>query len=112
MLEIRKRIKRAFKNKGGETIVETLAAMLVAVLAFMVLAGAIVASARVNAKTGDMTLYLDASETGNETESEATLQIDTGSTTGGDVTNSMIEVGNIIKSYSGENGGGNLYHYE
>lgn len=41
-------MKRKLKSQSGETLVETLFAMLVVVLAFTMLAGGIVAAARVN----------------------------------------------------------------
>lgn len=41
-------MKRKLKSQSGETLVETLFALLVVVLAFTMLAGSIVAAARVN----------------------------------------------------------------
>lgn len=41
-------MKRKLKSQSGETLIETLFALLVVVLAFTMLAGSIVAAARVN----------------------------------------------------------------
>ncbi len=45
----KKRLKRRLQKQNGESLVETLAAMLIIVLGMLALSGAIVAGARVNA---------------------------------------------------------------
>ncbi len=46
-------------NKSGETMVETLVALIITTLALMMLPGAVVAAARVNARIGDQVIYME-----------------------------------------------------
>lgn len=47
-------MKKKLKSTSGETLVETLFAMLVIVLAVMVIAGGVVTAARINKKAKDL----------------------------------------------------------
>ena len=53
-IDMTKNKKRTTK---GETLVETLMSLIIATLAFLMLPGAIIASARVNKTVGDISLY-------------------------------------------------------
>lgn len=57
------KVKEKLKERSGETIVETLVSMLIVVLAVVMLAGSIVAAARVNAGAEDHTVYLNETDT-------------------------------------------------
>ena len=46
-------------NKSGETLVETLVALIITTLALMMLPGAVVEAARVNARIGDQVIYME-----------------------------------------------------
>ncbi len=95
------------RDRSGETIVETLVSMLIVVLAFMMLAGAIVASARVNASVEGHTLYLDEADpvTGNvQTVSGATVSVEIGG--------SPMATTRAVKKYSPADATGVLYFYE
>ena len=46
-------MKRKFRNQRGESFIETLASMLIICLGMLILAGAIVSSARVNKRAAD-----------------------------------------------------------
>ncbi len=47
------------RDKSGETLVETLVALIITTLALMMLPGAVVAAARVNARIGDQVIYME-----------------------------------------------------
>ena len=47
------------RDKSGETLVETLVALIITTLALMMLPGEVVAAARVNARIGDQVIYME-----------------------------------------------------
>ena len=100
-----KSISGKLRETSGESIAETLVSMLIVVLAFMMLSGAIVASARVNAKTEDQTLYLDLDDsTNNKTVAGASVTVTTGS--------GPLSTGMTVRSYKMKGTSGTLYYYE
>ncbi len=50
------------RDKSGETLVETLVALIITTLALMMLPGAVVAAARVNARIGDQVIYMERTD--------------------------------------------------
>ncbi|MCR5469132.1 MAG: hypothetical protein K6F37_09240 [Lachnospiraceae bacterium] len=103
-----KKIKRIMKNCSGESIAETLVSALIAVMAMMVLAGAILSAARVNSSVEHHTLYL------NEADSSAIEEL-TGASVSIDGTQTMsgtINAGKTVKKYHLSTGSGYLYYYE
>ncbi len=111
---IKKRVIKFFlktaekiKDRSGETIVETLVSMLIAVLAFMMLAGAIVAAARVNAGTENHTMYINQADSDPDTNKELSGASVTITVPGG-----TIDTGMTVKTYSMKDASGTLYYYE
>lgn len=103
-----KETKEKLKERAGETIVETLASMVIVVLAMLMLAGAIVAAARVNAAAEDHSLYLNTT-TGNEITGTQ-IRINAFETT---VSGSnKIDTGKAVREYREPEGPGHLYYYE
>ncbi|MBE5896677.1 MAG: hypothetical protein E7281_02835 [Lachnospiraceae bacterium] len=50
------------RDKSGETLVETLVALIITTLALMMLPGAVVAAARVNARISDQVIYMERTD--------------------------------------------------
>ena len=67
-------------NKKGETLVETLFAMLVIVLAFTVLCGGIVAAARINSRLKNSTAVFDTQGESSENKTLTVIHEGTGAT--------------------------------
>ena len=99
-------IKDKLKERSGETIVETLVSMLITVLAFLMLAGAIVAAARVNATAENHTMYVDQADVAG-TNQEITGATVTVTAPSGTITTSMK-----VKKYRMSGSSGTLYYYE
>ena len=106
MKRIIERIKNTIKEKKGESIAETLVAMLITVLALTLLPGAIVAAARVNQRAESQTTYVD--RTKSTVISSGSLILDTGEIGDG----GKIVVNKSIKEYTEETGGKSIYYYE
>lgn len=66
---------RKRRSTAGETIVETLMALLVVVMAMTLLAGAIVSAARVNSSTEKMDVALNVTEDTSFVENKTTVTI-------------------------------------
>ncbi len=63
-------MKRKLKQKKGETLVETLVSLVIIALALMMLPGAVVAAARVNAQVEKQVIFMEktaAAEKGTST---------------------------------------------
>ncbi len=101
------RITEKIKDRSGESIAETLVSMLIAVLAFMMLAGAITAAARVNAGTENHTMYVDQSDSDPDSNKEISGASVTITVPGG-----TIDTGMTVKTYSMKDASGALYYYE
>ena len=102
-----KRIIGKLSEISGETIVETLVSMLIVVLAFMMLASAIVAAARVNSATENRTMFVNQADAtaGSITNiAGATVEITTSTGT--------ITTGKTVKKYKMKDSSGTLYYYE
>lgn len=52
-------MKKRLKQKNGETLVETLVSLVIIALALLMLPGAVVAAARVNAKAKKQVIYME-----------------------------------------------------
>ena len=63
---------KKIKNKKGETLTETLVALIITALALLMLPGAVVAAARVNAAAAKQVIYM-------EKTSDASNGVDAGS---------------------------------
>ena len=96
-----KRIIGKLRERSGETIVETLVSMLIVVLAFMMLAGAIVAAARVNSATENRTMFVNQADA---TAGSITVTITT--STGTKITEKTVIM------YKMKDSSGTLYYYE
>ncbi len=57
-------IQKKMRGKSGETLVETLAAVMIAAMGLLVLPGAIVAASRINAKAGQAPVFMEVEEGG------------------------------------------------
>ena len=55
-------VSHKLRDKSGETLVETLVALIITTLALMMLPGAVVAAARVNARIGDQVIYMERTD--------------------------------------------------
>ena len=77
---LKHQIGRKLNSTSGESFVETLAAVIISVLAMMILTGAIVTSARVNHQT-ENTKTAFTTETQTSTKDEITIKEGTTSTT-------------------------------
>ena len=102
------RIKIKLREKAGESLIETMVSLLIAVLALTLLPGAIIASSKVNSTAEEQSLYVGD---GDE-ESDVTITIDTSSTTNnteGGSANYNITIGSDdgFKVYKS----GDLYYY-
>ena len=53
------RIKKKLRNKKGESLIETLVALLIGVLALMMLPGAVAGAAKANKKAAEQSVYSD-----------------------------------------------------
>ena len=95
------------RERAGETIVETLVSMLIVVMSFTMLAGAIVAAARVNAGAANQTLYLNEADTANITEAGTVVIKDA---SGNELVNFADR--KKVKSYDPPKDAGTLYYYE
>ena len=104
MTRIIKRIRNIIKEKNGETIAETLVALLITVLALMLLPGAIVAAARVNNRVENQTTYVN---TDKGVSVGGTLRM----TTDG-ISSDTITMTSTIKKYTEETGGKSIYYYD
>ncbi len=105
-IEIKNSVERILREKAGETIVETLVSMLIVVLAFMMLAGAIVAAARVNAGTENHTMYLNLADTSGTNEEISGADIRVTAPT------DAWSAGKTVKTYKMKDSSGILYYYE
>ncbi|WP_026664551.1 type II secretion system protein [Butyrivibrio sp. FC2001] len=56
---MRVKILKRLKSKKGESLIETLVALLIGVLALMMLPGAVVGAARANRKAAEQSVYSD-----------------------------------------------------
>ena len=99
---------KKLKEKNGESVAETLVAMLIAVLALMLLPGAIAAASRVNSKVEDMTVYVDRSDDSKNFDVTGKLKM----TTGGTGSIDEITVTTKIKKYTEKTNGKSIYYYE
>ncbi len=99
------RIKKKIRENAGETIVETLVSMLIVVLAVTMLAGSIVAAARVNAGAAKQTVYLNEADSGNTAMGGAVVRIDGYGT-------AFQATGVTVKQYDPADAAGTLYYYE
>lgn len=95
-------MKNKLCSRRGETLIETLAALVVIVLALTMLAGGVVAAAKQNKAAGEVVTVASLGGAGgtsaegvkltvNDAESDITVQ---------------------VKYYGGEDGAGRLYYYE
>jgi hypothetical protein len=96
-----KRIIGKLSEISGETIVETLVSMLIVVLAFMMLAGAIVAAARVNSATENRTMFVNQADATAITGATVEITTSTGTITR-----------KTVKKYKMKDSSGTLYYYE
>ena len=96
------------KEKKGESVAETLVAMLITVMGLMLLPGAIAAAARVNSRTEDMTIYVDKSDSSSNTSVTGNLKM----TTGEEVSGDEITVNMEIKKYTEKKSGKSIYYYD
>ncbi len=64
---MQKRMQRKLKSERGESIAETLYSTLVISLAFLILAGGIIAAATINAKVKNKDYSLDVEGTSSDT---------------------------------------------
>ena len=62
MNKLLSKINRKIHNKSGETLVETLVALIITALALLMLPGAVVAAARVNAQIADQVAYMEKTD--------------------------------------------------
>ena len=97
-----KRIIGKLSEISGETIVETLVSMLIVVLAFMMLAGAIVAAARVNSATENRTMFVNQADATAIAGAKVEIITSTGT----------ITTGKTVKKYKMKDSSGTLYYYE
>ncbi len=108
MMRIRtivKNIKKKLREQSGETIVETLVSMLIVVLSVTMLAGAIVAAARVNEGAEKHTVYLNqADATGIYTDTGKRILIGP--------SGSQIDTGMTAHTYKPNDASGMMYYYE
>ena len=75
---MKQKIKNKLKNKKGESISESLVALLIVTLAMLMLSGAIVSAARVNKNTADINTGLDTDSQSKEVISGFTVVIEDG----------------------------------
>ncbi len=96
------KIREKLRDRSGETITETLVSMLIVVLSVTMLAGAIVAAARVNAGAEDHTVYVNETDGAGVSSVSATVQFGT------------VSTGATVKSYTKDSGSGSgkIYYYE
>ncbi len=106
-IKIFNRITEKIKDSSGESLVETLVSVLIVVLAFMMLAGAIVAAARVNAGTEDHTMYVNQADSDPDSNKEVT-----GATVTITIPGGSINAGATVKTYSLKGSAATLYYYE
>lgn len=85
---------------------ETLVSMLIVVLAFMMLAGAIVAAARVNAGTENHTMFV------NETYTSGITADPGGKTVTITLPSGTLDTGKTVTTYKDKDSSGILYYYE
>ena len=100
-------VKKALKKlreRSGETIVETLVSMLIVVMSFTMLAGAIVAAARVNAGAEKQILYLNEADSAGPPIAKVTI-----TTPGGSWEASTVSVKKYDKPGQTP---GTLYYYD
>ena len=102
---IGEKLRQKIRERSGETIVETLVSMLIVVLAVTMLAGSIVAAARVNQSASKQTLYLNEEDSGNAPVTGAVVRID-----GSGV--SFQATGVNVMQYHPDDSAGTLYYYE
>ncbi len=107
MIKLFNRIAEKIKDRSGESIAESLVSMLIVVLSFLMLAGAIVAAARVNASTEDHTMYINQADSDPDTNKELT-----GATVTIAIPGDTISTGMGVKTYSMKDASGTLYYYE
>jgi len=100
-----KSINGKLREKSGETLVETLVSMLIVVLAVTMLAGSIVAAARVNAGAAKLTVYLNEADSGNTPMGGAVVRVDGPGT-------SFQATGVTVKQYDPDGESGTMYYYE
>ncbi len=101
------KIRNKLSENAGESIVETLVSMLITVLAFMMLAGAIVASARVNAGVEGHTLFVNEADADPNTNKEISASVTIVRSTG-----ATLSTSKKVKTYSAKDASGKLYYYE
>lgn len=102
---VAEKIKEKLRERSGETIVETLVSMLIVVLAVTMLAGSIVAAAKVNDGASKLTVYLNEADSGNTPMGGAVIRVN-----GSGV--SFQASGVTVKQYDPDDGSGTLYYYE
>lgn len=97
---MRNRIKifrKKINSTSGETIAETLVTMIILSLAVLMLAGAVVTSARVNKKA-------DNTDTSFSTESEKIVTLDNVTITDGSKAGTAAEISISVNFHETENG--------
>ena len=99
------KVREKLKERSGETIVETLVSMLIVVLAVVMLAGSIVAAARVNAGAAKLTVYLNEAGSGNTPMDGVVVRVD-----GPGTSFQAAEV--TVKQYDPDGESGTMYYYE
>ena len=99
------KIREKLREQSGETITETLVSMLIVVLSVTMLAGAIVAAARVNAGAEKHAVYLNqADATGIYTNTGKHIMI---GPAGG-----QMDTGMTARTYKPKDASGIMYYYE
>lgn len=101
-----KSINGKLREKSGETLVETLVSMLIVVLAVTMLAGSIVAAARVNAGADDHTIYLNERDTLGIHDMPYQVSFD------GTKTEAKVKSYTKTTDDGTESGSGKLFYYE
>lgn len=68
-------MKRKLKQKKGETLVETLVSLVIIALALMMLPGAVVAAARVNAQVEKQVIFMEKTSLAEKGTSAGTCNV-------------------------------------
>lgn len=99
------KIRAKLWEQSGETITETLVSMLIVVLSVTMLAGAIVAAARVNAGAEKHVVYLNEADTTG-------IYTDTGKRIMIGPSGSQMNTGMTAHTYKPQDASGMMYYYE
>lgn len=107
------RIKHILKSNDGESIAETMVSALIAVMALMIIAGAILTAARVNDTVEQQTLFINEGDAGSSASvTGAVVTIDASQTYSLGVSESTITAGKTVKAYRMTSDSRYLYYYE